>query len=91
MYILPGLFRGSQNKEMRLGLCQRTSDVIEPMIKPQWYVNCSTIAKEALDVATNDENKKLEFIPKQYTAEWRRLISFIILTLWFLSLPLSMY
>ncbi|KAG5390872.1 hypothetical protein IGI04_032413 [Brassica rapa subsp. trilocularis] len=67
-----GLFRGSQNKEMRLGLCQRTSDVIEPMIKPQWYVNCSTIAKEALDVATNDENKKLEFIPKQYTAEWRR-------------------
>ncbi|CAF2108849.1 unnamed protein product, partial [Brassica napus] len=67
-----GLYRGAQNKEMRLGLCQRTSDVIEPMIKPQWYVNCSTIAKEALDVATSDENKKLEFIPKQYTAEWRR-------------------
>ena len=76
MYILQGLFRGSQNKEMRLGLCQRTSDVIEPMIKPQWYINCSTIAKEALDAATNDENKKLEFIPKQYTAEWRRFLSF---------------
>ncbi|KAJ4879323.1 Valine--tRNA ligase [Raphanus sativus] len=67
-----GLYRGEQSKEMRLGLCQRTSDVIEPMIKPQWYVNCSTIAKEALDAATSDENKKLEFIPKQYAAEWRR-------------------
>ncbi|CAH8388948.1 unnamed protein product [Eruca vesicaria subsp. sativa] len=67
-----GLYRGVQNKEMKLGLCERTSDVIEPMIKPQWYVNCSMIAKEALDVATSDENKKLEFIPKQYTAEWRR-------------------
>lgn len=63
---------------MRLGLSQRTSDVIEPMIKPQWYVNCSMIGKEALDVAITDENKKLEFIPKQYTAEWRRFLSFII-------------
>ncbi|CAN7096473.1 unnamed protein product [Brassica rapa subsp. narinosa] len=67
-----GLYRGAQNNEMRLGLCQRTGDVIEPMIKPQWYVNCSMIGKEALDVAINDENKKLEFVPKQYTAEWRR-------------------
>lgn len=63
---------------MRLGLCSRSSDVIEPMIKPQWYVNCSMIGKEALDVAITDENKKLEFIPKQYTAEWRRFLSFII-------------
>ncbi|VVA98459.1 unnamed protein product [Arabis nemorensis] len=66
------LYRGAKNNEMRLGLCQRSSDVIEPMIKPQWYVNCSKIGKEALDVAITDENKKLEFIPKQYTAEWRR-------------------
>ncbi|CAN6984997.1 unnamed protein product [Brassica oleracea var. botrytis] len=64
-----GLYRGAENKEMRLGLCQRTSDVIEPMIKPQWYLNCSMMAKEALNVA---ESKKLEFIPKQYTAEWTR-------------------
>ena len=76
---------------MRLGLCQRTSDVIEPMIKPQWYVNCSTIAKEALDVATSDENKKLEFIPKQYTAEWRRLISFIILGNFMVSILTPIY
>ncbi|AEE29190.1 valyl-tRNA synthetase / valine-tRNA ligase (VALRS) [Arabidopsis thaliana] len=67
-----GLYRGAKNNEMRLGLCSRTNDVIEPMIKPQWYVNCSMIGKEALDVAITDENKKLEFVPKQYTAEWRR-------------------
>ncbi|XP_010527840.1 PREDICTED: valine--tRNA ligase, mitochondrial 1-like [Tarenaya hassleriana] len=67
-----GLYRGAKNNEMRLGLCSRTGDVIEPMIKPQWYVNCSTLGKEALDAAINDENKKLEFIPKQYTAEWKR-------------------
>ncbi|XP_039003140.1 valine--tRNA ligase, mitochondrial 1-like [Hibiscus syriacus] len=66
------LYRGAQNNEMRLGLCSRTNDVVEPMIKPQWYVNCSSMAKQALDAAMDDRNRKLEFIPKQYTAEWKR-------------------
>ncbi|KAL1196003.1 Valine--tRNA ligase, mitochondrial 1 [Cardamine amara subsp. amara] len=67
-----GLYRGAKNNEMRLERCSRTNDIIEPMIKPQWYVNCQIMGKKALDVAINDENKKLEFIQKQYTAEWRR-------------------
>ncbi|KAK9015180.1 hypothetical protein V6N11_006297 [Hibiscus sabdariffa] len=66
------LYRGAQNNEMRLGLCSRTNDVIEPMIKPQWYVSCSSMANLALDAAMDDQNRKLEFIPKQYTAEWKR-------------------
>ncbi|CAE6063173.1 unnamed protein product [Arabidopsis arenosa] len=67
-----GLYRGAENNTMELKRCSRTKDVIEPMIKPQWYVNCHVMGKKALDVAINDENKKLEFIQKQYTAEWRR-------------------
>ncbi|XP_019099191.1 PREDICTED: valine--tRNA ligase, mitochondrial 1-like [Camelina sativa] len=64
-----GLYRGEKNNEMKIGVCSRSGDVAEPMIKPQWYVSCSTMAKEALDVAANG---KIEFIPKQYSAEWRR-------------------
>lgn len=64
--------RGAKNNEMRLERCSRTNDVIEPMIKPQWYINCHEMGKNALDVAINDENRKLEFIQRQYTAEWRR-------------------
>jgi valyl-tRNA synthetase len=30
------LFRGTQDNEMRLGLCSRSKDVIEPVLKPQW-------------------------------------------------------
>lgn len=67
-----GLYRGSENNEMRLGVCSRSNDVIEPMIMPQWYVNCSDMAKQALDAATDEENKTLEIIPKQYLAEWKR-------------------
>ena len=59
---------------MRLGLCSRTNDVVEPLIKPQWYVSCSGIAKEALDAVMDDENRKIEIIPRQYTADWKRYL-----------------
>ena len=36
-----GLYRGKQVNKMRLGLCQRSGDIIEPMLTPQWYVNCN--------------------------------------------------
>ncbi|CAH8390921.1 unnamed protein product [Eruca vesicaria subsp. sativa] len=63
------LLRGVEEKDMRIGICSRSGDVVEPMLKPQWYVRCSTMGKEALDVAANG---KLEIIPKQYSTEWRR-------------------
>ena len=31
-----GLFRGKEDNKMRLGLCSRSSDIIEPMLTPQW-------------------------------------------------------
>nr|XP_043627518.1 valine--tRNA ligase, mitochondrial 1 [Erigeron canadensis] len=66
------LYRGEQKNEMRLGVCSRTNDVVEPMIKPQWYVSCSSLAKEALEAVTDETNKKIDIIPKQYVAEWKR-------------------
>ena len=57
---------------MRLGICSRTNDVVEPLIKPQWYVNCSSMAKQGLDAVVDEENKKIEIIPKQYSADWKR-------------------
>ncbi|KAK1584519.1 hypothetical protein Q3G72_033689 [Acer saccharum] len=67
-----GLYRGAQNNDMALGICSRSNDVVEPMIKPQWWVNCKSLGTEALNAVIDDENRKIEFIPKQYTAEWRR-------------------
>jgi valyl-tRNA synthetase len=32
-----GLFRGKEINKMRLGLCSRSGDIIEPMLTPQWY------------------------------------------------------
>ncbi|XP_058071798.1 valine--tRNA ligase, mitochondrial 1 isoform X1 [Magnolia sinica] len=67
-----GLYKGSQNNEMRLGTCSRSNDVVEPMIKPQWFVNCNGMAKEALDAVMDDTNKRIEIIPKQDAFEWKR-------------------
>ncbi|KAI4347497.1 hypothetical protein L6164_008307 [Bauhinia variegata] len=67
-----GLYRGSKNNEMRLGVCSRSNDVVEPMIKPQWYVSCNDLAKKALDAVMDEENRMMEIIPKQYSADWKR-------------------
>lgn len=42
-----GLFRGTAGNEMRLGRCSRSTDVIEPVIKPQWWVDCREMGNAA--------------------------------------------
>ncbi|KAB2621199.1 valine--tRNA ligase-like [Pyrus ussuriensis x Pyrus communis] len=62
---------------MRLGICSRSKDVVEPKIKPQWYVKCSGMGNQALDAAIDSENRKLEIIPRQYTAEWLKYLPWL--------------
>ncbi|KAG6555962.1 hypothetical protein Mapa_001902 [Marchantia paleacea] len=64
-----GLYRGAADNPMRLGICSRSNDVIEPMIKPQWYVSCDGMAKEACDVVRDG---RLEIVPKQFEDVWFR-------------------
>ncbi|XP_020205546.1 valine--tRNA ligase, mitochondrial 1 isoform X4 [Cajanus cajan] len=64
-----GLYRGSESNEMRLGVCSRSNDIVEPLIKPQWYVMSEDLGKQALHAL---ERKKLDIIPKQFTADWKR-------------------
>eukprot|EP00937_MAST-01D_sp_MAST-1D-sp2_P004645 g4645.t1 len=64
-----GLFRGKEDNEMRLGQCQRSGDIIEPLLKPQWYVNCSNMAKRAADAVRNGDMK---IVPKFHEATWFR-------------------
>jgi valyl-tRNA synthetase len=35
-----GIFRKKVPNKMRIGICSRSKDIIEPMVKPQWYINC---------------------------------------------------
>ncbi|KAL3686885.1 hypothetical protein R1sor_013194 [Riccia sorocarpa] len=64
-----GLYRGEADNPMRLGICSRSNDVIEPMIKPQWYVSCDDMARDAC-AAVRDG--RLDIVPKQFEDVWFR-------------------
>ncbi|KAJ8513380.1 hypothetical protein OPV22_003814 [Ensete ventricosum] len=64
-----GLYRGAQKNEMKLGICSRSNDVVEQMLKSQWFVDCENIAKLALGAVVSDNNKKIEIIQHQYEQE----------------------
>ncbi|CAM9853636.1 unnamed protein product [Ascophyllum nodosum] len=62
-----GLLRGKEPHKMRLGICSRSGDVIEPMITPQWYVKCDGMAKRAVDAV---KNKELRIEPVMHERTW---------------------
>uniref|UniRef100_K4A0Q1 valine--tRNA ligase n=1 Tax=Setaria italica TaxID=4555 RepID=K4A0Q1_SETIT len=62
------LYKDTKKNEMSLGICSRTNGVVEPMIKPQWFVNCNSMAKAGLDAV---RSKKIEIIPQQYEQDWQ--------------------
>lgn len=62
-----GLFRGKAPNKMRLGCCTRSGDIIEPMLTPQWYVNCSSMAKRSVEAVRNGE---LKIIPSFHEGTW---------------------
>lgn len=64
-----GILVDKKPNPMRLGFCQRSGDVIEPMIKPQWYVSCQGIKGRMIEVV---ESGELQLIPADYKQDWNR-------------------
>jgi valyl-tRNA synthetase len=54
---------------MRLGLCSRSGDVVEPTLKPQWWVACADMAAAAGAAARDG---RLTIHPKESEATWHR-------------------
>jgi len=67
-----GLFRGTADNKMSLGLCSRSKDVIEPLMRPQWWVDCKQMAGASCDaVRTGD----LQILPAECETTWFRYVS----------------
>ncbi|KAF0852931.1 Valine--tRNA ligase 1 [Andalucia godoyi] len=64
-----GILKSVEGHAMRLGVCSRTGDVIEPMIKPQWFCNCAGMAARATQAA---RDKTLRIIPEWHCDTWYR-------------------
>ena len=62
-----GLYRETKDNPMVVPVCNRSKDIIEPMLKPQWYVSCSDMAAEAIKAV---KTKELLIIPEQFEKTW---------------------
>lgn len=62
-----GLYVDQVNNEMTIPICSRSGDVIEPLLKPQWWVDQKDMAKEAIKAVKNGD---LTITPKVSEAEY---------------------
>ncbi|KAJ3117562.1 hypothetical protein HDU96_006323 [Phlyctochytrium bullatum] len=62
-----GLYRDKKDNPMQIPICGRSGNVVEPLMKPQWWVNCQGMAKEAVAAVRNGD---LEIIPKTSERDW---------------------
>eukprot|EP01084_Bolivina_argentea_P098996 177956_1 len=61
------LLRGVDGYAMRVGRCARTGDIVEPMLMPQWYVDCKEMAANAVDKVKNGD---LKLTPDSHKSVW---------------------
>ncbi|KAL1456591.1 hypothetical protein WDU94_001310 [Cyamophila willieti] len=62
-----GLYRGTESHAMVVPLCSRSKDIVEPLLKPQWYVRTGDMAAKAVQAVKTGE---LKIIPDHHTKTW---------------------
>ncbi|XP_074110444.1 valyl-tRNA synthetase [Cotesia typhae] len=62
-----GLLQDIKDNPMIVPICSRSKDVVEPMIKPQWYIKCDQMALDAIEIVKTGEMK---IIPEQHKKTW---------------------
>jgi len=67
-----GCYVGTNDNEMAVPFCSRSKDVVEPMLKPQWYVRCGDMAADALEVVKTGE---LQLIPATHEKTWSKWLT----------------
>ncbi|XP_053719802.1 valine--tRNA ligase, mitochondrial isoform X1 [Synchiropus splendidus] len=66
------LFRGQKDHTMSLPICSRSGDIVEPLLKRQWFVCSKEMAQKSIQAV---EEGQLEIIPHFYTKTWRNWLS----------------
>lgn len=62
-----GQLKGKKPNKMVVQICSKTGDIIEPMVKPQWWINCKEVAARGVeDVKSN----KLKIVPEFQKVTW---------------------
>ncbi|KAL3869903.1 hypothetical protein ACJMK2_042527 [Sinanodonta woodiana] len=62
-----GLYHGTKDNPMVVPMCSRSKDVIEPLLKPQWYVDVKDMSAKAVEAV---ESGELKIIPDMHVKTW---------------------
>lgn len=62
-----GMFIKTEDNAMVIPMCSRSKDIVEPLLKPQWYVNCQDMAAKAVSCVREGEMK---IIPQSHEKTW---------------------
>lgn len=62
-----GIFKGKNKNPMKIGKCSKTGDLIEPLLKPQWYVRCKGMADMSIEAVKKGD---LKIIPENFVQTW---------------------
>ena len=65
------LLRGVTPYTYRVGICSRTGDIIEPMLMPQWFVDCQSMAAKSVEAV---QKKELRIIPDSHESTWNHFL-----------------
>ncbi|KAL8386359.1 hypothetical protein RB599_007977 [Gaeumannomyces hyphopodioides] len=52
-----GLYVGKEDNPMTLPMCERSKDIIEPLLKPQWWVRMKDMAADAVEAVKDGRIK----------------------------------
>ncbi|XP_027145509.1 valine--tRNA ligase [Larimichthys crocea] len=62
-----GQFKEIKDNPMVVPVCSRSKDIVEPLMKPQWYVSCTDMGKQAADAVREG---RLKIIPDHHLKTW---------------------
>ncbi|XP_046401079.1 valine--tRNA ligase-like [Ischnura elegans] len=62
-----GLLRRKEDHSMQIPFCSRSGDVVELLLKPQWFLSCDDMAKLAASLVREE---KLKIYPPSFQKIW---------------------
>ncbi|KAL9617687.1 MAG: hypothetical protein Q9160_007520 [Pyrenula sp. 1 TL-2023] len=67
-----GLFTKQEPNKMVVPICSRSGDVIEPLLKPQWWMKMEPLTKPAIEVVESGELVIRPDVQKRQYLQWMR-------------------
>lgn len=69
------LYHKQEDNAMAIPICNRSGDVVEPILKPQWWMSMKEMGKAADDAVTNGDIKLLPESEARKYHQWMRNIT----------------